>query len=68
MATTYTRSISGDFGGDYTGWIFLDEIQNSSISPSVVTLVSESDEVRTTFSTALSGGELTIFDNLVANG
>jgi len=67
MTTTYTKSLSGDFGGNLNTSQLFNEIENAEIGPSCVTVKNESDDVELIFTSSLTSGEQTILDNLVSN-
>lgn len=67
MTATYTKSLSGDFSGNLNITQLFNQIENSEIVPSCVTIKNKSDDVDIIFVSSLSSGEEAILDNIVSN-
>lgn len=66
--TTYTRSLSGDFGGNLSAGHFHEEVNaDVGIIPGVVTINAKDDVVDIVFDTSLSVGEEAILDGLISS-
>jgi len=66
MATTYTYSLAGDFGGTINNPNFLQQVENAAISPALLGTRIDGDAVKVTFASALSGAEQTTLDGVVS--
>jgi len=67
MPTTYTKSLSSDFGGSLKSEQFHEEIVASSIVPALNAVNTTGDVVDIVFASALSGAEQTTLDTLITN-
>lgn len=67
MASTYNYSYSVDFGGNLNTAQFHSEVEaDGGITPSLIEIKIDGDDVDVVFNSALSGGEETTLTNLVA--
>lgn len=67
MASTYTYSLSSDFGGNLRiSHLHLDVIAEAGITPTLTRIDMEGDNVDIVFDSALSAGEQTTLNNVVS--
>jgi len=67
MTTSYTKSLTLDFIGNLNIIQLQDEINlDSTIAPNCITVTNNADVVKIIFDSALSGGEQTTLNNLIA--
>ncbi len=67
MTTTYNKSITTDFGGSLKSWQFHNEIvAETKITPTLSSIDTVGDVVNIIFTSALSAGEQTTLDGLIA--
>lgn len=67
MTTSYTKSLSTDFGGNLNATQFHKEVEaDSGIAPTCLTVANKADVVEIVFSSALSSGEQTTLNNLIS--
>jgi hypothetical protein len=68
MATKYTKTISGDFGGTFDGSLFKGEVEaNAGIVPSCTHINIDDNNIDIWFDAALSAGEQTTLNGLVSS-
>jgi hypothetical protein len=65
--STYTKSLSTDFGGELNARQFHDEITDSSITTTLVGINQSGDVVNINFVSALSGPDETTLNTLITN-
>lgn len=66
VETTYTKSISADFGGNINTSQLQQEIDTSNISTTINRIDTTGDAVYIVFDNALSGGDQTTLNNVIS--
>ena len=66
MATTYTKSLASDFGGELNPYQLQVEITKSAIATAISHITTNDDVVHIVFNSALSGGDVTLLNTLIS--
>jgi len=64
--SSYIRSFSSDFNNKFDQYFLREQIQNSLIASTLLEITKTNDQIEITFENPLTGGDLTILDNLIS--